>query len=237
MKKINIGKVYEEQGDKFAKFAEDSFSWKYLEKPTFDRHLKSFYNSSTIVLDAGCGSGRISGHLISNGILEENITGVDLDKNLLNKTHQKFPKIKLIHSDISEAPIPENTYDLIVSSMVLLYLDAEKLKKAFQNFYRALKKGGTLFYLTTHPLRTSSNLKTSYQKAGWREIVAPWGKTIPIFHRSMSDFVNETISAGFTLELIDEPRFLPSAKSANPTEYERYHQSHGAPRLIVKARK
>ena len=117
--------------------------------------------------------------------------------------------------------LPAESFDLVVSSMVLLYLDEKQLKKTLQNFYTWLKGGGMLFYLTTHPFKTNK-IVTDYQIRGWREILAPWGDMITVFHRTVSDFINETLSAGFILEIVDEPAFMPEAKSANPKEYQRY---------------
>ncbi|MBI2327432.1 class I SAM-dependent methyltransferase [Candidatus Curtissbacteria bacterium] len=232
----NIARVYSEQAKSYIDFAPTSFSWQFIEKPAFDRHLRDLCRPQVRVLDAGCGSGRIIEHLINNGIQPDNVTGVDISQNMLDEARKKLPEVKLIQADLVDADLPTNHFDLITAAMVFHYLDEEGLKRMMANFHKWLKSDGVLFYVTTHPIRIVNDNLSLYQKRGWRNEKTPWGSETPFFHRTTADFINETISAGFTIDMIDEPDVAKEGERTNPEEYSKY-TSFGASRLVVRARK
>lgn len=164
----NIARVYSEQAKSYIEFAPTSFSWQFIEKPAFDKYISDFYKANVRILDAGCGSGRILAHLISNGVQPSNITGVDISREMLDEAKKKLPEVKLMQADLTEANLPANHFDLITAAMVFHYLDEEGLKRAMANFYKWLKNDGILFYVTTHPMRIVNDNLSLYQKRGWR---------------------------------------------------------------------
>ena len=56
---------YKHQAKKYAKFAENSFTWKFIEKPSFEKHIGKELKNDWKVLDAGCGEGRVIEFLLS----------------------------------------------------------------------------------------------------------------------------------------------------------------------------
>ena len=236
LKPPNIARVYTEQARAYINFSSDSFSWKFLEKPVLDKHIHNLYKPDTRVLDAGCGNGRIIEHLIKNGIKATNITGVDITTDLLLEARQNMPEVRYIHADIAKTGhfIEDNQYDLITAAMFFHYLDDDKLKNAMSNFYKWLKPNGTLFYVTTHPVRIVSSKLDHYHEKGWRDEDTPWGTKTPYFHRTTADYINETIKAGFRINVLDEPSIPDEGLQIDPKEYKKY-KSYGPSRLVVKA--
>lgn len=147
---------------KYSAWAENAYTWKYIEKPSFVRNLKKDLNSRTRIIEAGCGAGRTINFLLQNGAKESNILGIDVDSELLAYSKKSFPKVHYIHNSISEKlPIEENIYDMVTCHNVLHYLNQKQFTTAIKNFYSWLKKDGILFIMTPHPVRMSKDL-TAY---------------------------------------------------------------------------
>ncbi len=225
---------FKNQAIGYSKFAPISFSWNFIEKPSLDRYISEFYSPNKTILEAGCGSGRIIEHLISKGVAPKNITGVDINKKFIELTSNRNLNVRFIQSDLIKATLPKDNYDLIICSMVMEQFDSKRFPILLSNFHRWLKEGGTLFYIATHPFRAVSDELETYEKRRWINANSPWNTKIPIYHRTISDFINTTIQAGFKIQIIDEPMPTLQGKKKNYKEYQRY-LGFGASRLVVKA--
>ncbi|MBG9368212.1 SAM-dependent methyltransferase TehB [Streptococcus sp. NLN64] len=94
------------------------------------------------VLDLGCGSGRNSLYLAHQGL---EVTAVDKDGQALNNIQaiadeENIP-LNLERYDIHEASI-EKSYDWILSTVVLMFLDASRIPDIIQNMQDQTKPGG-----------------------------------------------------------------------------------------------
>ncbi len=90
-KPADIAQLYKDQALKYSSFANDSFSWHYLEKPLLDKLLSSLSFKKPKVLDAGCGMGRTLKYLVDKKIPKENITGVDISSEMLVIANKNSP--------------------------------------------------------------------------------------------------------------------------------------------------
>lgn len=224
--------LYKGQAKRYASFASESFSWKFVEKPTFDKYINPLLKEDFKVLDVGCGEGRIIQYLIAKGIRESNIVGVDSSEELLSIARRKLPRVKFLHSDITNPKLSFEELDLITSSMVFFYLDQKQLEKVLASFHRWLKKDGILFYIVAHPVRFVHKNLREYFDRKWTNQETPWGTKILHFRRTVGDYVNATIKAGFTIKVVDEPEVLKEGKKY-PKEYKKYTSFPS--RLVVKA--
>ncbi len=100
-------------------------------------------SESEIVMDAGCGTGRVT-KIIANKVKRGKVYAVDLDENMIinaKKNLKDLSNIVFVKSDLSDVKLPEKI-DLVFSNAVIHWiLDHKKL---FTNFWDLLKPGGKL---------------------------------------------------------------------------------------------
>lgn len=236
-----IEAMYDKQAATYAAFKEESFSWRFIEQPAFDRYLSdsflpSLHNllqADTKVLDLGCGSGMVAQYLASRGVDPHNITGIDLSEKLLEEARARVPQAHFLHASIDNFHLPRATYRLATANMVFHYLNNEQLSTVLELVYGILEPGGTLFFVDADPdTRIETRLPENVNK--WLELPTPWGSSAPWFSRDphallldMVYFAGFDLVAGFPLPVSEE------GKAASPAEYARYssHPSRIAARL------
>lgn len=116
----------------------DSFEQGYLH-PYF-KDLKG-----KTVLDAGAGTGRLSVRLHDAGA---KVTALDLSPVMLAKLRKKRPGITLVEGDMQEMPFPDESFDMIVSSLAIVHL--KKIEPFLEEAYRVLKNGGQFILVNIH---------------------------------------------------------------------------------------
>lgn len=164
------------------------------------------------VLDVGCGTGYLTS-LISQ---KTNICcGIDISKQSIDIAKNKYGNentdffvspIKDFHSDL--------LFDCCVSNMV--FMSDPEIEQSLKNIYANLKNDGLLYIMITHPCFWPTYW--GYQNEEWfnyynetfieREFSITLKKDLGIIthiHRSLSQYYNIISSAGFTIELIEEP--------------------------------
>jgi ubiquinone/menaquinone biosynthesis C-methylase UbiE len=99
------------------------------------------------VLDAGCGSGVITYHLLMSGA---NVISMDFSRNALGKAEELFNTRRLnpclAQGNVETLPFREDCFDLIVAADVIEHLYHRD--KFLQEAYRTLKEGGKLVLTT-----------------------------------------------------------------------------------------
>ena len=211
---------YSGEGDRFADFAESSFSWLHIEKPCYERLLKARLLKDSRVLDVGSGSGRILRFLIEAGVSASGLTALDINPCVHNLSSEVHPDITALHADISEAILPGGSFDLVMSHMVFLYLGPQDLQRAFAKCYSALQSGGLLCFQVPHPFKVAVE-PSCYLKREWRKVETPWGDCIPQFTHTCSDYCNFVISAGFRIIELEEPEIV-QIKESDTEELQKY---------------
>lgn len=96
------------------------------------------------ILDAGCGSGKVSEYLSEKGY---GVTGVDLNLAALQENKNRSKVITYQEANITEyLPFPDESFDaVVVSYLFVSIISLEKQKSAAQEIQRVLKKGGYLW--------------------------------------------------------------------------------------------
>jgi ubiquinone/menaquinone biosynthesis C-methylase UbiE len=148
---------------------------------------KSDGGSTLQILEAGCGR---YWQINLSGV-KYTLTGVDIDKNVLDLRKSKYDDLnEVIVGDLRSIELDENNYDVIYNSFVLEHID--NAESVLGNFTKWLKPGG--FLILRIPDRSSVFgfitritplwLHVFYYKylRGWRNAGKPGFAPYPIFY-------------------------------------------------------
>ena len=99
-----------------------------------------------LILDAGCGTG---GHISQIGSLVAGIVGVDFSEEILRRAErrvsiERIPNVKLLQGDITHIDFPSSTFDKVICTSVLQYLNDDECEAALLELVRVCKNGGTI---------------------------------------------------------------------------------------------
>ncbi len=114
----------------------------------FLRNSKKFIQElpqNAKILDLGCGTGRDSRWFLEKGF---KVIGVDFSSGMLKIAKKNAPKAKFIQKDIRKVNFPENYFDGIWCSFVLLHLKRDEILPLIKRIKKFLRKGGVLFVAT-----------------------------------------------------------------------------------------
>ncbi|PYM82357.1 MAG: SAM-dependent methyltransferase [Candidatus Rokuibacteriota bacterium] len=199
------------------------------------------------VLDLGCGAGQLARHLAATGAAE--VVGVDASERMLALARAEWahPRVTYWHGTIEKVAFPPARFDLVVSSLVLHYV--EDYQGLVQRIAEWLAPGGVLAYSTEHPIFTARLPGEGWvlDDAGRR---IRWGLDhyadegareetwfvpgVRKVHRMLATLINGLLDAGLIVDRVIEP--IPS---------ERWLHDHPLARderrrpmfLLVRARK
>jgi len=107
--------------------------------------------SLTTILEVGCGTGLLTKRLIES-FPEAKIIATDIAQGMVEFAKKTLapspPNIEFIEAEGEGLPFEDNTFDLVISSSALQWMDC---RKALAEFKRVLKPGGTLAFSTYGP--------------------------------------------------------------------------------------
>jgi SAM-dependent methyltransferase len=107
------------------------------------------------VLDLGCGYGWHCRYALSQGAGE--VVGIDLSARMLEeatKRSQGATSVRYIRMAIEDIDFPEDTFDVVISSLAFHYL--ESLGPVYASIHHSLSGHGDLVFSAEHPIFTSS---------------------------------------------------------------------------------
>uniref|UniRef100_A0A3B1IYG4 phosphoethanolamine N-methyltransferase n=1 Tax=Astyanax mexicanus TaxID=7994 RepID=A0A3B1IYG4_ASTMX len=98
------------------------------------------------ILELGAGIGRYTCHLIGKA---RHVTAVDFMENFVEKNRKENSHLgnaDFIQADVTQLQLPENSFDLIFSNWLLMYLSEEELHSLAIKLLSWLRPGGYLFF-------------------------------------------------------------------------------------------
>lgn len=211
--------------DDYAKNVENHPYHRLLNKPALLSLMPAL--KGLHVLDAGCGTGWFTEYFASEGA---SVTGLDISEAMVERTKARVPTATVLQADLAEPlELEQNSFDLILSSLTLQYLESWTL--TFSEFNRVLKVNGNFIFSVHHPFEefklSGENYFATEERKRQRGTVS--------FRRPLSLMTETLYQTGFVIERVLEP--LPDAAyaEADPEGYEGLLKFPGL--LVVRARK
>jgi SAM-dependent methyltransferase len=197
---------------------------KHVLNPAMFKAIDSF--ADKIVLDVGCGNGYLAKQFLQAGAKKV----ICFDKSVHSveyaaSNNKKYPQVECFVQDVEQPwKLDDQSVDIIFSNMVLHMV--ENLKLAQSEAYRVLdKQSGTYVFSITPPShalcakveeqlgkpsrylglggyfeqRMCSYMMLS-ENAGLPDC------KIPYYHRTLEDYFNTTLEAGFAIDALYEPQ-------------------------------
>lgn len=230
-----IRKAYKELSDDYEHNVDTQSAYNiFYERPALTKLFPENLKNKK-VLDAGCAAGWYTEQLLNLGA---EVVAVDMSPEMVEATNRRVgDKAEVLCCDLEgELPFSDESFDLIISSLVLHYV--QDWKQTFAEFERILKPEGFFIFSIHHPMM-DINLSAEKEYFATELIIDTWkrqGKLIkvPFYRRPLQSILNETISY-FSLERIVEPQPTNECLERAPKSYERLMKNPHF--LIIKAKK
>lgn len=190
------------------------------------------------VLDLGCGYGWHCKYAADHGAAR--VLGIDQSVRMIEEARLTNAAgcIEYRVCGIHDYDYPAETYDLVVSNLVLHYI--EDLGEVYRLVHRTLKPDGVFLFNIEHPTFTAGVNQqfaadgtwpvTDYYYPGER-ITDFLGYKVKKYHHTLTQVLNGLIQDGFTIEAVEEAMPPEQWRNQMPEEMRRPMM------LLVRARK
>jgi len=149
-------------------------------------------------LDAACGTGRHTKHLVDLG---HRVVGVDGSPEMLAKARAAVPNADFRDGDLTSLPVETSSVDLAVCALALEHV--EDLDTAVAELARAVRPGGRVILSDLHPSAQTTGGAAYFQDAtGGAGVVRGYS------HRH-GDYLRAFSKAGLTVDQCLEPEMGP----------------------------
>jgi ubiquinone/menaquinone biosynthesis C-methylase UbiE len=115
------------------------------------------------ILDAGCGSGIFTRHLLAAGAL---VDGLEISLPMLRRAKEKLARYPLqsIRGDMRHLPFPDNRFDKFLSITAIEFI--EEARGAVLEAFRVTKPGGCIVVATLNRLSPWARRRTEAAQKG-----------------------------------------------------------------------
>lgn len=135
--------------------------------------LKRLIRTDAVILDFGCGYGRILGELKKSGCL--NLYGSDISGKMIEEASREFPDAVFKVNDGTEIPFADSFFDCVILFAVLTCLPEDAAQeKLLSEISRVLKPEGIL-YIGDFMINTDERNCRRYENTLKRNLPFPYG--------------------------------------------------------------
>lgn len=111
-------------------------------------------NKSIKFLDYGCGDGKYFKKLISLGLLNKNIHGVEISKNRIKRCHAINFDNAILVNNVPKLPYKDNEFHIINFMEVIEHIPKDNVDLILKEIKRVLKQNGRLIISTpNYPIK------------------------------------------------------------------------------------
>ena len=191
------------------------------------------------VLDVGCGPGFYAEALLAAGAAE--MVCIDASPKMVAHCAARLAGragVRVERRAIEDGTgVPDGWADAVCAPLCLDYV--ADWDAAFARFFRALRPGGICVVSAGHPSFDAEHFATERYFEVER-VFGDWegfGAVVRVhgFRRSLQDFVNPCLRAGFLLEALHEPRPTEGFRTRDPERFARLERRPGF--LAMRLRK
>lgn len=180
------------------------------------------------ILDLGCGDATLGEELLKRNC--SSYLGIDGSKNMCERAAHKLEGAKgnVQHSSLEEYEYPADSFDRVVSQLVLHYI--EDVEQVMKKVYRTLKPGGEFVFSVQHPVVTASfKSMQGGKRSNWivddyfspGKRIEPWiGEDVVKYHRTIEEYFISLQRVGFEVQALREGTPLRE-NFESEEEYER----------------
>ncbi|MGJ5132782.1 class I SAM-dependent methyltransferase [Bradyrhizobium oligotrophicum] len=215
---MNLREQWEAEAGRWLAWARapghDSF-WRH-HREQFSRLLPP---PGALTLDIGCGEGRLSRHLASEG---HRVVGVDASPSLIAAARAADPTIGVVRADAAALPLADACADLAIAFMSLQDVDA--MPAAVRELARVLRRGGRFCMAIVHPLNSAGRFASLASDAPFviqgsyldsftfSDAIERDGLSMTFHsaHRPLQSYFEALEAEGFLIEALREPS-IPEA--------------------------
>jgi trans-aconitate methyltransferase len=169
--------------------------------------LKLLGSERQRVLDFGCGPGKLTAQLSA----DFEAAGADSSELMIQQAQHDYPGIDFFVWDGLQ-PLPDSiaAFDAVVSKLTLEFIP--DLSQLAANLHSALVKGGNLIVSVAHPMLVAHHNPTDpyWQESTSQIQIGTTGVVVAKVQRSLQDYINPFLEAGFSLARLDEPAIPPA---------------------------
>ncbi len=155
------------------------------------------------VLDLCCGSGQTTQVLVERS---RHVTGLDASPFSIKRAQHNVPQATYVEAFAEAMPFPDQSFDLVHTSVALHEMELPQLQKILQETYRVLRSGGYFTLIDFHAPTNPIVLPGFYLFLGLFETETAWQLlqiNLAIMLQELGfEVLRHTLHAGGSLQVI-----------------------------------
>lgn len=125
--------------------------------------LSEYCNKNDVVLDLGCGNGRLS------EVLDCKYIGIDTSKKMIEIAKERYPDKEFLITNPLNFPFPDNHFDKIFCLAVFHHIPSKRLRQEFLKEIRRILKGELI--LTVWDLNDNEKARRLIRQTIWKKFL------------------------------------------------------------------